>query len=68
MPFLHKQRLQDPTIAANKNDNETAGPACSAATTPGKVKIDVETIVPTPSARKSRTRSACLRCHLYFDK
>ena len=51
------------------NDNETAGPACSAATTPGKVKIDVETIVPTPSARrKSRTRNVRLRCPSYFDK
>ena len=61
MPFLHKA-TRPATIAANKNDNETAGPACSAATTPGKVKIDVETIVPTPSARKSRTRNVRLRC------
>jgi hypothetical protein len=29
------------TIAASKNDNATAGPACSAATTPGNVKIAV---------------------------
>ena len=41
------------TIAANKKDKATAGPACSAATTPGNVKIDVDTIVPTPNARKS---------------
>ena len=45
------------TIAANRNDKATAGPACSAATTPGRVKMDVETIVPTPNARKSRTRN-----------
>ena len=44
------------TIAAIKNDKATAGPACSAATIPGNVKIEVETIVPTPSARKSLTR------------
>ena len=54
------------TIAANKNDNATAGPACSAATTPGKVKIDVETMVPTPNARKSRTRNVRLRCPSLF--
>lgn len=41
----------------SKNDNATAGPACSAATMPGSVKIDVDTIVPTPKAKKSRTRS-----------
>ncbi len=35
---LVQQRLQ-----LIKNDNATAGPACSAVTTPGKVKIEVET-------------------------
>ncbi|CRG03946.1 Uncharacterised protein [Streptococcus pneumoniae] len=48
-------------MAASKNDNATAGPACSAATTPGKVNIDVETIVPTPKARKSRTRKVLFK-------
>ena len=50
------------TIAANKKDKATAGPACSAATTPGNVKIDVDTIVPTPNARKSLTRKVRFKC------
>ena len=49
------------TIAANKKDKATAGPACSA-TTPGSVKIDVDTIVPTPNARKSLTRNVRFKC------
>ena len=35
---------------------------CSAATTPGSVKIDVDTIVPTPNARKSLTRNVRFKC------
>ena len=38
------------------------------ATTPGNVKIDVDTIVPTPNARKSLTRKYVLNVHLYFDR
>ena len=32
------------------------------ATTPGSVKIDVDTIVPTPNARKSLTRNVRFKC------
>ncbi len=49
-------------MAAAKNDNITAGPACCAATTPGKVKMDVDTIVPTPSAKKSLTPNTRCKC------
>ncbi len=42
-------------MAATMNEKTTAGPAWFAATTPGNVKIDVETIVPTPKAKKSLT-------------
>lgn len=42
-------------MAATKKDKLTDGPVWSAATTPGNVKIAVDTIVPTPKAKKSLT-------------
>ena len=60
-PFQHmKMQLNQQQLQLI--DKATAGPACSAATTPGSVKIDVDTIVPTPNARKSLTRNVRFKC------
>ena len=41
------------TIAAIKNATVTAGPACNAASCPGKIKIPVPITAPIPSDNKS---------------
>ena len=46
----------------------TEGPACVEATTPGRVKIVVETIVPTPNAIKSLTRKVGFKSASLFSK
>ena len=40
MPFRHMKTTKPATISASKNDN-AQGPACSAATTPGNVKLQL---------------------------
>ena len=56
MPFRHMRTTKPATIAASKNDNATEGLHVRGYNA-RQCKIAVDTIVPTPNARKSRTRN-----------
>ena len=56
------------TIAASKNDNATAGPACSAATTPGNVKLQLIQSYQHLMQENLERVMYVLNDHLYFDR